>query len=49
MEIIVKAWTPEGKPYREVLTYDLEDAIARFSVEVRLGHRVSIEAKPSNH
>lgn len=49
MEIIVKAWTPEGKPYSEFLTYDLEDAIAHFSAEVRLGHRASIEAKPINN
>lgn len=49
MEILVKAWTPEGYPYSELLTYNLDDALAHFAAEVRLGHRASIEAKPINN
>jgi len=46
MEIIVRAWTPEGCPYSEFLTHNLEDALAHFKAEVRLGHRATIEAIP---
>lgn len=48
MEIIVRAWTPEGCPYSEFLTYNLEDALTHFKAEVRLGHRATIEAIPFN-
>lgn len=48
MEIIVKSFTEEGRPYGEFLTDNLEDAVAHFTAEVRLGHRASIEAKPIN-
>lgn len=49
MEILVKAWTPEGYPYSELLTCNLDDALAHFAAEVRLGHRASIEAQPINY
>lgn len=48
MEILVKAWTPEGYAYSELLTSNLDDALAHFEAEVRLGHRAIIEAKPIN-
>lgn len=48
MEILVKAWTPEGYAYSELLTNNLDDALAHFEAEVRLGHRAIIEAKPIN-
>jgi len=49
MEIIVKSFSSENRPYGEFLTDNLEDAIAHFKAEVRLGHRASIEAKPINN
>ena len=49
MEIIVRAWTPEGCPYSEFLTSNLDDALAHFEAEVRLGHRAIIEATPTNN
>lgn len=47
MDIIVKAWTPEGQCYSELLTENLDDAMAHVEAEVRLGHKVIIEAEPN--
>lgn len=49
MEIIVKSFTPEGRPYGELLTSNLDDAVAHFTAEVRLGHKAIIEATPTNY
>ena len=49
MEIIVKSFTPDGRPYGEFLTENLEDALAHFAAEVRLGHRAIIEATPTHY
>ena len=44
MEIIVKSFSSENRPYGEFLTDNLEDAIAHFKAEVRLGHDAIITA-----
>ena len=49
MEIIVKSFTEEGLPYGEFLTDNLDDALAHFAAEVRLGHRAIIEATPTHY
>lgn len=49
MEIIVKSFTPEGRPYGEFLTENLDDAVAHFTAEVRLGHKAIIEATPTHY
>ena len=49
MEIIVKSFTEEGRPYGELLTDNLEDALSHFTAEVRLGHRAIIEATPTHY
>lgn len=45
MEIIVKSFSSENRPYGEFLTDNLEDAIAHFKAEIRLGHDAIITAK----
>lgn len=47
MDIIVKTWTSEGQFFSELLTENLDDAMAHVKAEVRLGHKVSIEAEPN--
>ena len=49
MEIIVKSFTEEGLTYGELLTSNLDDAVAHFTAEVRLGHKAIIEATPTNY
>lgn len=49
MEIIVKSFTEEGLPYSELLTSNLDDAVAHFTAEVRLGYKAIIEATPTNY
>lgn len=49
MEIIVKSFTSEGRPYGEFLTENLDDAVAHFMAEVRLGYKAIIEATPTNY
>lgn len=46
MEIVVKMWKADGMPFGEFLTDNLEDAIAAFSANVKLGFRATIEATP---
>lgn len=49
MEIIVRSFNPEGRPYGEFLTDNLDEALAHFAAEVRLGHRAIIEATPTRY
>lgn len=44
MEIIVKSFSSENRPYGEFLTDNLEDAIAHFKAEIHLGHDAIITA-----
>lgn len=45
MEIVVKIWSA-GIPFGEFLTDNLDDAIAHFSANVKLGFKATIEATP---
>lgn len=45
MKIIVKIWSA-GIPFAEFLTDNLDDAIAHFSDNVKMGFRATIEATP---
>lgn len=45
MDIIVKTWTKEGQFRSELITENIDEAMAHVEAEVRLGGEVRIETE----